>query len=103
VVILIPFATPRFSVGTEPITELTFGGENKAIPNPNRSRLTNTAPYEELAFNVENQINPIALKVKPNELKTRLPYLSDNLPLTGLKRATTICIGISKSPVFNTL
>jgi hypothetical protein len=42
--ILIPFATPRFSGGTEPITELMFGGPYRAIPTPSKSRLINTAP-----------------------------------------------------------
>ena len=38
-VILIPFATPRFSAGTEPITELTLGGANSAVPKPNSNKL----------------------------------------------------------------
>src|SRR5271157_5293260 len=75
-VILIPFATPRFSAGTEPITELMLGEANKAIPQPNSKRLTNIAPYEDLSFNVENQTNAEAFKAKPTELNQRLPYLS---------------------------
>jgi hypothetical protein len=43
-VILMPLATPRFSGGTAPITELTLGEANKAVPNPNKNKLINTAP-----------------------------------------------------------
>jgi hypothetical protein len=102
-VILIPFATPRFSGGTEPITELILGGPYNAIPIPNKSRLINTAPYEERSFSVENQISAEAFMAKPTELKTRLPYLSDSLPLIGLNANITISIGISKIPVFRAL
>ena len=102
-VILIPFAIPRFSAGTEPITELTLGGANSAVPKPNNTRLINTAPYEDLSFNVENQNNAEANKAKPIELNTRLPYLSANLPLIGLKTNITISNGMSKTPVFKAL
>jgi hypothetical protein len=102
-VILIPLATPRFSAGTEPITELTLGEENSAIPRPNSSRLTNTAVYEDFAVNVENQISAAALNASPTELNTRLPYLSASLPLIGLKTKITISIGISRTPVLKGL
>ena len=102
-VILIPFAIPRFSAGTEPIIELTLGEANNAIPKPNNSRLINTAPYEDLSFNVENQNSAEAFKAKPTELNTRLPYLSASLPLIGLKTKITISIGMSKTPVFKAL
>ena len=102
-VILIPLATPRFSAGTEPITELVLGEANSALPKPNNSRLINTAPYEDFSFSVENQISAAAFKAKPTELNTRLPYLSDSLPLIGLKTRTTISIGMSKTPAFKAL
>ena len=46
-VIRIPLATPRFSAGTEPITELILGGPNIALPRPNKTRLIKTALYED--------------------------------------------------------
>ena len=98
-----PLATPRFSAGTEPITELVLGETNSALPKPNSTRLINTAPYEELSFSVENQINAEAFKAKPTELNTRLPYLSDSLPLIGAKMRTTISIGMSETPAFKAL
>ena len=102
-VILIPLAIPRFSAGTEPITELMLGEANSAIPQPNSSRLINTAPYEDFSFSVENQIKADAFKAKPAEPNIRVPYLSDNLPLIGLKTRITISIGISKTPAFKAL
>jgi hypothetical protein len=100
---LIPFATPRFSPGTEPITALTLGEANNEVPKPNNTRLINTAPYEDLSFRVENQNNAEAIKAKPTELNTRLPYLSASLPLIGLMKNITISIGMSKTPVFKAL
>ena len=44
-VILMPLATPRFSDGTDPITEVILGGPNNELPNPNNTRLIKTAPY----------------------------------------------------------
>ena len=102
-VILIPLAIPRFSAGTEPITELVLGEAKSATPTPSRSRLINTALYEDFSVNLENQSSAAPLKAKPTELNTRLPYLSAILPLIGLKTRTTISIGISKTPVFKTL
>ena len=102
-VILIPLAIPRFSAGTEPMIELMLGEANSAIPQPNSSRLINTALYEDFSFSVENQIKADAFKAKPTELNTRLPYLSDSLPLIGLKTRITISIGISKTPAFKAL
>ena len=98
-----PLATPRFSAGTEPITELVLGEMNRALPKPNSSRLINTAPYEDLSFSIENQISAEAFKAKPTELNTRLPYLSDSLPLIGLKMSITISMGMSKIPAFKGL
>ena len=100
---LIPFAMPRFSAGTEPIMELVMGETNNAIPKPKSSRLINTTLYEDLSFSVENQINAAALKAKPTELSTRLPYLSASLPLIGLMAKITISIGMSRIPVFAAL
>ena len=40
-VFLIPLAIPRFSAGTDPITELEFAGANSASPKPNSRRLIN--------------------------------------------------------------
>jgi hypothetical protein len=102
-VILIPFATPRFSAGTEPMIELVLGGINKALPAPNSSRLINTAPYEDFSVNVENHISAAALETKPTVLSTRLPYLSASLPLIGLMKKITISMGMSKTPVFKAL
>ena len=64
---------------------------------------TNTAPYEEFSFKVENQIRAEPLIAKPNELNTRLPYLSDSLPLIGLKIRTIASIGMSAIPVLKAL
>ena len=93
-----PFATPRFSTGTEPIIELVLGEINSALPKPKSTRLINTALYEEFSFSVENQISAEAFKAKPTELKIRPPYRSDSLPLIGLKTKTTISIGIRMIP-----
>ena len=98
-----PLATPRFSAGTELIIELAFGEANSDLPIPNRIRLTNTSPYDDLSLSVANQNKATAFKPKPTELNTRLPYLSANLPLIGLKTRTTISIGISKTPAFKAL
>ena len=102
-VILTPLATPRFSAGTELITELVLGEANSDLPKPNNIRLINTALYEDFSFSVENQISAEAFKAKPTELNTLLPYLSDSLPLIGLMTKTTISIGISKTPAFKAL
>jgi len=103
IVFLIPLAIPRFSSGTEPITELVFGEANNAIPMPNKNRLTSTAKYEDFSVNLENQIKADALSAKPTVLSTLLPYLSDSLPLTGLNTRITISMGISNIPVFAAL
>ena len=79
--------------------ELVFGGINSARPNPNNIRLINTALYEDFSLSVENQINAEAFRARPTELKTRPPYLSDNLPQIGLKTNTMISIGIRITPV----
>jgi hypothetical protein len=100
---LIPFATPRFSAGTEPITELMLGEANRARPNPNKNRLINTAVYGDFSVSVENHISAEAFKAKPIELRTLLPYLSASLPLIGLRTKIIISIGISKMPVFKAL
>ena len=70
---LIPFATPRFSGGTEPMIELTFGAANNAVPKPINNKLIKTAPYEDLVLSVENQNKAAAFKTKPIELNNRLP------------------------------
>jgi hypothetical protein len=57
----------------------------------------------ELWFSVENQKSAAALKAKPTEVNTRLPYLSANRPLMGLIAKIIISIGISKTPVFKAL
>lgn len=102
-VILIPLATPRFSAGTELMTELEFGDANSDLPRPNSTRLINTEPYEDLSFKVENQISALAFRARPAELKTRLPYLSASLPAIGPSMSTITSIGINKMPVFRAL
>ena len=94
---------PRFSAGTEPITELVLGEANSAMPNPNSNILTNTMLYEDFSVSVENQINAAPFKAKPTDVNTRLPYLSASLPLIGLTAKMTISIGISRIPVFKAL
>jgi len=79
--------------------ELVFGGINNALPKPNSIRLINTAPYDDVAFNVENQINAEAFRAKPTELNTRPPYRSESRPQIGLKTKTMISIGIRMIPV----
>ena len=83
--------------------DLLLGETNNAIPKPKSSRLTNTKLYEDLSFSVENQINAEALKTQPNEVNTRLPYLSASLPLIGLTQKIMISIGMSNMPVFKGL
>jgi len=100
---LIPFATPRFSGGTELITDLLTGEENNAMPKPKSNRLIKTPVYEDFSFNFENQINADALKAQPTAVNTRLPYLSASLPLIGLKQKITTSIGMSRIPVFKGL
>jgi hypothetical protein len=82
---------------------LMFGGPNKAIPEPNNTRLINTALYEDLSVSVENQIKAAAFKAKPADVNIRLPYLSAILPLIGLKTKMTTSSGIRSKPAFNAL
>jgi len=46
-------------------------------------------------LNVENQIRAAALKARPVELNTRLPYASKSFPQMGLNTRIIISIGIS--------
>ena len=83
--------------------ELILGGPNSDLPNPNSNRLNKTAPYVDFSFSVENQIKALAFKAKPTELNTRLPYLSDSLPLIGPMTRTTSSMGMSKTPALKAL
>jgi len=70
---------------------------------PNNTKLNNIAPYEELSFSVENQNSAKAFNASPIELNPRLPYMSANLPLSGLKIRTTMFIGTSMRPAAKAL
>ena len=68
------------------ITALKFAGKNMEAPTPETAEATITMVKEESTFIVRNTNVAIIREIAPKVVRFLVPYLSDNLPITGLRK-----------------
>ena len=97
-VVLIPEAMPRASGGTEFIMDALLGAAKMPIPLPTNIR-GKASPRKVVRGPICVSItNPTDETRRPIEERSLAPYLSENQPLIGPKKAREAEVGIRKAP-----